>query len=112
MEVILKEPVQYQLSYFNSRSFDKYDIFLQVSTGEFTVDKDSATVSYAQGLRFIKEVLNAFHSKGQPNQRNIDQAASLVANTFFSKLCEVFCSGIKYGFRGHKYNNFMERHDI
>lgn len=98
MEVILKEPVQYQLSYFNSRSFDKYDIFLQVSTGEFHVDKDSATVSYAQGLKFIKEVLNSFHSKGQQNQRNVEQAASLIANTFFSM--NFFRSIIKHDFRG------------
>jgi hypothetical protein len=83
LEVILKEPVQYQLSYFNSRSFDKYDIFLQISTGEFNVDKDSATVSYARGLKFITEVLNSFHSKAHQNQRNIEQAAVLIANTFF-----------------------------
>jgi len=83
LEVILKEPIQYQVSYFNSRSFDKYEIFLQVSTGQYMVDKDSATISYTQGVTFLKELLNCFHSKGQPDQRNIDQAASLMANTFF-----------------------------
>jgi len=83
LEVILKEPIQYQVSYFNSRSFEKYGIFLQVSTGNYTVDKDSATVTYDQGLTFLKEVLNCFHSKSQPNPRNIEQAATLIALSFF-----------------------------
>ena len=63
MEVILKEPIQYQVSYFNSRSFEKYGIFLQVSTGNYTVDKDSATVTYDQGLTFLKVRENIYRSK-------------------------------------------------
>jgi len=49
--------MQYQNAHFKTRSFEKYEILLQISTENYLGDKESLSqtnVSYSQGLQFVK----------------------------------------------------------